>query len=119
MTDSIFIYKITEKRTGKAYIGQTNKVPFIRWCEHLKRLNTPFSVYFASTSLTEWIFEILQELPGGTDEVDIKRIETKFIMQYETITKGFNSIVSDRETKIQNEPNLFNHHRHVQGHKDK
>lgn len=36
-----FIYKITNKITGKVYIGYTEREPIFRWWEHFKRSQLP------------------------------------------------------------------------------
>lgn len=39
-----YIYKITEKATGKSYIGKTRNAPFFRWWDHLTHSVTPFLI---------------------------------------------------------------------------
>lgn len=103
-----YIYKITEKSTGKSYIGKTRNEPFFRWWNHLKRNSSPFGVYFKSTPLDNWTFEVLATYPAETKDEIIFQNETRLMMEYDTINKGFNSLVSNRkEADKINNPELF------------
>lgn len=98
--DPIYIYKITEKETGKSYIGKTKNAPFFRWWEHLKHSNSPFGVYLRSTDLSDWTFEVLESLnPLISDDIVFKK-ESEYILKYDSINNGFNKLISNKEAKM-------------------
>jgi hypothetical protein len=95
-TDSpVYIYKCTEKSTGKSYIGKTRNAPFFRWWNHLTKSSSPFGVYLRQTKLSEWTFEVLTELPSSTSDSEVLRIESEYIVKYDCIQNGFNTLISD------------------------
>jgi hypothetical protein len=96
-TDSLnYIYKITEKSTDKCYIGKTRNVPFFRWWNHLKHSSSPFGVYLRQTRLSNWTFEVLQELPANIADTEIFKIESQYIREFNSINNGFNSVISNK-----------------------
>ncbi|MEK6883893.1 MAG: hypothetical protein AABY22_29960, partial [Nanoarchaeota archaeon] len=56
-----YIYKCTEKATGKCYVGKTRNAPFFRWWNHLTHSSSPFGIYLRQTKLSDWAFEVLEE----------------------------------------------------------
>lgn len=92
-----YIYKITEKSTGKCYVGKTRNAPFFRWCNHLTHSGSPFGIYLRSKPLSDFTFEILEILPPETKDVDVFDIETKYIIEYDSIKNGFNSVISKKQ----------------------
>lgn len=92
-----YIYKITEKSTGKSYIGKTRNAPFFRWWNHLKHSSSPFGLYFRQTKLSDWSFEVLEELPANIEDTEVFRIESEYMHKYKTITDGFNTVISNRK----------------------
>lgn len=92
-----YIYKVTEKSTGKCYIGKTRNAPFFRWWNHLTRSSTPFGIYLSSTVLSEWTFEVLEVLPSEMKDAEIFEIESKYIIQYDSINNGFNTLISKKQ----------------------
>lgn len=102
-----YIYKITEKLTGKCYIGKTRNAPFFRWWNHLKNSNSPFGLYLQKSKLSDWTFEVLEELPSNILDTDIFKIESKYMHQYNSINNGFNSVVSNKSV-VSNAGTLFN-----------
>jgi len=108
-TDSVnYIYKCTEKSTNKCYIGKTRNAPFFRWWNHLTHSSSPFGNYLRSTQLSDWTFEVIEILPSNCD--NIFEIESKYILQYDSIKNGFNTVISNKNSLIANtniEPDLF------------
>jgi hypothetical protein len=100
-----YIYKCTEKATGKCYIGKTRNAPFFRWWNHLTHSSSPFGIYLRSTKLSDWTFEVLEELPADIHDNDIFRIESEYIAKFNSITNGFNSLISNKSVSI----NTFAH----------
>ncbi|WP_088656022.1 GIY-YIG nuclease family protein [Geofilum rhodophaeum] len=93
---SHYIYKCTEKSTGKCYVGKTRNAPFFRWWNHLTHSSSPFGLYLRQTSLSDWIFEVLEELPPSTSESEVFRIESEYIVKFNSINNGFNSLISNK-----------------------
>ncbi len=95
-----YIYKITEKVTGKCYIGKTKNAPFFRWWEHLTHSSSPFGLYLSSTPLANWNFEIIEELPANVSDEIVFQTETKYIKKYNSIENGFNKVVSYKKQEL-------------------
>lgn len=95
-----YIYKCTEKSTGKSYIGKTRNAPFFRWWNHLTHSSSPFGMYLRTTSLCDWTFEVLEILPSTISDAEVFKIETKYILQFDSINNGFNSVVSAKSNSI-------------------
>lgn len=91
-----YIYKCTEKSTGKCYIGKTRNAPFFRWWDHLTRSMSPFGLYLRQTKLSDWTFEVLEELPYDIKDSEVFRIESEYIQKFDSINKGFNSLISNK-----------------------
>lgn len=103
-----YIYKVTEKATSKCYIGKTRNAPFFRWWNHLKHSSSPFGLYLKKTKLSEWTFEVLEVLPPGLPDASVFEIESKYIIQYDSIQNGFNSVISNKKANTQkSSPELF------------
>lgn len=104
-----YIYKITEKSSGKSYVGKTRNAPFFRWWNHLTHSSSPFGTYLRSTSLMDWNFEVLAVLPFELSNTDVLRIESEFIIKFNCIDNGFNSLISNKSVLIEpvNQTNLF------------
>jgi len=103
---SNFIYKITEKTTNKCYVGKTRNAPFFRWWNHLKHSSSPFGLYFRQTKLSDWNFEVLEELPSNIDDSEVFRIETEYMQKFNSIKNGFNTLVSNKKA-LSNNATLF------------
>lgn len=120
-SDSLnYIYKCTEKSTGKCYVGKTRNAPFFRWWNHLTHSSSPFGLYLRTTKLSDWAFEVLEELPYNTPDSEVFKIESQYIKQFDSITNGFNSVISNKSViesdKTENslQPTLFNSLEHKQ-----
>lgn len=92
-----YIYKCTEKKTGKCYIGKTRNAPFFRWWNHLSHSNSPFGIYLRQTKLSDWSFEVLEELPSNIKDSEVFKVESKYILQFDSIKNGFNSVISNKK----------------------
>ena len=91
-----YIYKITEKSSGKCYVGKTKNAPFFRWWNHLTHSKSPFGIYLRETSLCDWKFEIIEILPETASESAVFAKETYWIKYFESTNpeKGFNKTIS-------------------------
>jgi hypothetical protein len=101
-----YIYKCTEKSTGKCYIGKTRNAPFFRWWNHLTRSSSSFGIYLRQTKLSDWTFEVLEELPAEISESEVFRIESEYIIKFNSINNGFNSLISNKKV-LSNTGTLF------------
>jgi len=100
-SDSLnYIYKITEKSTNKCYVGKTKNAPFFRWWNHLKHSGTPFGSYLSKSRLSEWTFEVLEELPSNTINSEVLRIESEYIHKFDAINNGFNTLISNKKAQL-------------------
>jgi len=100
----IYIYKCTEKSTNKCYIGKTRNEPFFRWFNHLRHSSAPFGTYLRTTQLSDWFFEVLNIFPSNTPDDIIFLEESKYILQYNSVSNGYNTILSNK-TAIDHNPN--------------
>jgi hypothetical protein len=91
-----YIYKCTEKETGKCYIGKTRNAPFFRWWNHLSHSSSPFGIYLRQTKLSDWTFEVLEVLPSNITDSEVFKIESKYIQEFDSIKNGFNSLISKK-----------------------
>lgn len=101
-----YIYKCTEKSTGKCYIGKTRNAPFFRWWDHLTRSVSPFGLYLRQTKLSEWTFEVLEELPCDIKDVEVFKVESEYMKKFNSIENGFNSLISNKKV-LSNSGTLF------------
>lgn len=92
-----YIYKVTEKKSGKCYIGKTRNAPFFRWWNHLTHSSSPFGLYLRSTKLSDWTFEVLAELPSNIDDSEVFKVESDYILEFNSINNGFNSVISNKK----------------------
>lgn len=91
-----YIYKITEKLTGKAYVGKTRNEPFFRWWNHLRHSSSPFGLYLRQTKISDWTFEVLEVLPHDIQDSEVFKVESNYMVEFDTIKNGFNSVVSNK-----------------------
>lgn len=97
------IYKITNKKTGKVYIGQTQRVFTLRWYEHFfNKAETKFHEAISNSKPEDWMFEVIEVLDlktSGLSYLEIKK-QMKFkldekemfwIKHYDSINNGYNS----------------------------
>ena len=100
VSNSSVIYKITNKKTNKSYIGKTRQVFTLRWYQHFYQLkDTKFHKEIKESKLSDWTFEILEEIKRNNinesmDEHDKKTLEIEryYINLYDTVNNGYNSL---------------------------
>ena len=94
------IYKITNKRTGKCYIGKTTQVFTLRWYQHFFHAgDNKFHTEIKTCDVTEWTFEV-QEIVIIPDDIKqfsdaesfITSRERHWINFFDSINNGYNSI---------------------------
>jgi hypothetical protein len=74
------IYLITERATGRGYVGFTTQVFTDRWSKHKKRFPPQLFEY-----------EVLLPLPLGATEKELKKLERFYITELDTMApNGFN-----------------------------
>lgn len=95
-----YIYKCTEKSTNKCYVGKTRNAPFFRWWNHLTHSSSPFGIYLRQSKLSDWTFEVLEELPYNAPDSDVFRIESEYIRRFDSINNGFNSLISNKSIDV-------------------
>jgi hypothetical protein len=101
-----YIYKITEKASNKCYIGKTRNAPFFRWWNHLKHSDSPFGIYLRETKLSDWTFEVLEELPSNIADSEVLKLESQYIKNFSSINNGFNTVISNKSVLAINENQL-------------
>lgn len=90
-----YIYKITNKRTMKCYVGQTVKPPLFRWWQHLK-----IDQKFEQADLTELVFEVLEiveynpklDTVYGSAQDKLNKREAHYIALFNSVEEGYNSV---------------------------
>lgn len=93
-----YIYKITNKKTNKSYIGQTKQVFTLRWYQHFyhNKKETKFHKEIESTNIKDWEFSIIEMIKtnaGRLNEIDILEREKFWILHYDSIENGYNSLI--------------------------
>lgn len=109
------IYKITNKITGKCYIGKTTQAFTLRWYQHFYQNDggTKFHAAIREYGADKWTFEIIElvEIPPGTNKFDRHRFmlerETYWMNECNSINDGYNSAVSLKAEEPDNQPKLF------------
>ena len=101
------IYKITNKLTKMAYIGQTSQAFTLRWYQHFFQSDNSGSTFhkaIAESSVEDWTFEVLEVVDMAwvekcnheVTEKDIldhvRAIESDYIREYDTVNHGYNTM---------------------------
>lgn len=97
------IYKITNKATGKVYVGKTSQMFTLRWYQHFFQTGSnKFHDAIKASSLIDWQFEILEvvEFPEELKEAkDFRQLENyvtlrerHWINTFNSLNEGYNSI---------------------------
>lgn len=107
-----YIYVITEKDSGMKYVGKTRNAPFFRWWNHLKHSTTPFATKLRNSKLSDWTFEVIDVLPPNLPNSDVLAIESRRMIEFDSITNGFNTVISNKtviqpELKDESQHSLF------------
>jgi hypothetical protein len=93
------VYKITNKITGKCYIGKTTQAFTLRWYQHFfNNKGNKFHSEISNSKLTDWIFEV-QEIIDLEENISRKEKESfifererYWINHFNSIEDGYNSI---------------------------
>lgn len=94
----IYIYKITQKSTGKCYVGKTTNHFIWRWWQHLKaNTGTKFHEAIKDIRTDDLMFEVLEILPKDTDNKAVLLKESEYIKKYNSIDNGFNTTISNKD----------------------
>jgi hypothetical protein len=93
------IYKISNKKTNKCYIGQTTQVFTLRWYQHFfQGTSSKFHEEVRNSKITDWSFEILEEIKTKKTKTmdDFKAVinerERFYIDKFNSVNNGYNSI---------------------------
>lgn len=98
-----YIYRITQKSTNMSYIGKTVNHPIWRWWQHLKaNTGTKFHEELKDIPLNDLTFEVLEVLTEKNN-AEILEIESKYILKFDTINSGFNSVISNKQVRSDEE----------------
>ncbi len=92
------VHKITEKATGKCYVGKTRNAPFFRWWNHLTHSSSPFGIYLRNTKLSDWTFEVLIQLPADIPDTEVFKVESEYIQKFDSINNGYNTLISNKNS---------------------
>lgn len=92
------IYLVRQISTGKCYVGQTTRPITLRWWQHLTYpSDNKFHQAIKSSPLTDWQFQAIESIALPKDFANksayITDRERFWIMHYECIDKGFNTIL--------------------------
>ena len=96
------IYKITNKKENKCYIGKTTQPFTLRWYQHFfQTSDTKFHQAIKGTSIIDWKFEILEVFPFSGKDIDYKdskgyakllsKKEDYWINYFDSINNGYNT----------------------------
>lgn len=85
------IYKITNKKSNKCYIGQTTQSFTLRWWQHIKWgvSDCKFHTKIRNSELTDWFFEVVEVVESINM---LNKREEYYINYFDSINKGYNSI---------------------------
>lgn len=83
------IYRITNKPTGKVYIGQTRQAFTLRWWQHVKwgTSDCKFHTALRESALTDWMFEVVEVCEADT----LDEREAHWIREHDAINNGYNT----------------------------
>jgi hypothetical protein len=97
--DQPVIYKITNKKTAKCYIGKTTQIFTLRWYQHFYHPTTSkFHEEIKNSSISDWLFEVVEVISISKDMNDRQQIEElviskerEYIEKHNSILEGYNS----------------------------
>lgn len=103
----MIVYKITNKITGKAYIGCTKNTLTRRWQQHVSKANTNPNCHFHRSILKHgvdcWLHEIIYTTNDTNDMLDMER---QLIKEHDTYINGYNSSIGgEHRTTMKGENN--------------
>lgn len=84
------IYKITNIKTGKCYIGQTQQSFTLRWWQHIKWGNSACKFHQAMIEgeITDWTFQVIEVCK---DKTKLNEREQFYINKFNSIEQGYNT----------------------------
>jgi hypothetical protein len=89
------IYKITNSKTQKCYIGKTTQCFTLRWYQHFFQLTeTKFHKAIRESQPSDWIFQVLEVIYEKDYKALLASREQYWIDQYDSIQDGYNSVKS-------------------------
>lgn len=94
-----YIYKITNRKTGKVYIGQTVQNPATRFAEHVAELNAgrkknaKFQAAWNKYGRECFSFEVLLQC----DESELDEHERRYIRVYDSFKNGYNATIGGKQ----------------------
>lgn len=103
------IYKVTNKNSGKSYVGKSTQSVTLRWWQHIRSgigsngVNGASKFYKAmsESELTDWTYEMIEVIifPDGCESTMdrnkyILERETHWIKELDTIRNGYNTLES-------------------------
>lgn len=90
------IYKITDKESGKSYIGQSKNIAE-RWKTHMNNfeIGRGINKYHPELKIENLVFEIVELCPK--EKLDEK--EVYWIAHYDTFWNGFNRTMGGQQRK--------------------
>ena len=89
-----YIYLITNKRTGKCYVGQTLQIPIFRWWQHLKE----DAHKFERKDLTDLKFEVIEIIE--LEKPNLKDLKRKMFEREDYFIKKYNSLIPNGYNKM-------------------
>jgi len=105
MSGIAVIYKITNKKTNKSYIGQTTQIFTLRWYQHFYQNGScKFHNAINKSKLTDWDFTLLEVVKTtNSDSRNKKEIidnrEMHWINKFNSIENGYNSLAPIKQIK--------------------
>lgn len=91
------IYRVQQKSTGMAYVGQTIQPFTLRWWQHLTTLtDCKFHEAMRKIPLTDWDFSVLEVIAVPEEVTDkaafITERERHWIEAMDSVSNGFNTV---------------------------
>ncbi len=93
------IYKFTEKKTGRVYIGQTISTVEARAADHIRHGQHPFDRVLKRKGMNAFTLETIAK---ATTKKKLNTLERKFIAKYDSANprKGFNTLAGNYNAKL-------------------
>ena len=82
-----FVYKITNKKDGKIYIGKTSNLFTLRWTNHINYGKGKMKNIFLENDYIDFIFEVIEEV----NIHELHNRERYWISFYDSVKNGYNS----------------------------
>ena len=96
----MIVYRITNKKNGKSYIGFTSKSVDQRWSEHVYwalHRNSHYRIHAAIRKYGPENFEQYVLAEGSDENYVLNTLEPKFIAEYNTQKNGYNTLPGGSE----------------------